>query len=152
MEEKRHILIALDGSHNSQYYFDFMIKSIAFDKTADDLTICTVVSTKSDPKTNLQKGQTIVDDYVRQAQKLNFKNVESHVATSEEPQKAIVAAALKINATLVVTGARGLSGLKSLMLGSVSQYIVANCHCPVIVVKITEDQKKETFDLKDMLE
>ncbi|TLS38228.1 universal stress protein [Pseudalkalibacillus caeni] len=36
---------------------------------------------------------------------------------------------------LIVVGNRGLSGIKKLMMGSVSQKIVDHAHCPVLVVK-----------------
>jgi nucleotide-binding universal stress UspA family protein len=36
---------------------------------------------------------------------------------------------------LIVMGSRGLSGLKGLLVGSVSNRVVHQCHCPIIIVK-----------------
>ena len=41
----------------------------------------------------------------------------------------------QINADLIVMGSRGLGLVKGVLLGSVSQYIVEQATCPVLVVK-----------------
>lgn len=43
--------------------------------------------------------------------------------------------AVRKEADLIVVGSRGLSGLKKMVLGSVSQKVVQNASCPVLVVK-----------------
>jgi len=47
----------------------------------------------------------------------------------------IVKVAEAIQADQCVVGSRGLSGLKSWLLGSVSKHVMENCRCPVTVVK-----------------
>jgi len=49
-------------------------------------------------------------------------------------QPADVLLAQSGDATLVVVGRRGLGGLRSLLLGSVSQQVVQHATCPVVVV------------------
>jgi nucleotide-binding universal stress UspA family protein len=39
------------------------------------------------------------------------------------------------SADLVVVGSRGRSGLKAVLLGSVSEHVVSHADCPVVVVK-----------------
>ncbi len=42
-------------------------------------------------------------------------------------------------ASLLAVGPRGLGGFKGLMLGSVSDYVVSQANCPVVVVRGDED-------------
>ncbi|HET7627589.1 MAG TPA: universal stress protein [Bacillales bacterium] len=59
---------------------------------------------------------------------------ETHVLNGE-PADEIVDFAVAHENDLIVVGNRGLSGLKKLVLGSVSKKIVSRAHCPVLVVK-----------------
>jgi nucleotide-binding universal stress UspA family protein len=51
------------------------------------------------------------------------------------PAEEIVAAARAFDADLVVVGARGLGGMKRLLLGSVSEHVLRDARCPVLIVK-----------------
>lgn len=53
------------------------------------------------------------------------------------PGREIVAAAARLGADLVVVGARGLGGMKRLLLGSVSEQVLHDARCPVLIVKGT---------------
>jgi nucleotide-binding universal stress UspA family protein len=44
-----------------------------------------------------------------------------------------------VDAAMIVVGRRGLGGLKSLRLGSVSQQVVQHATCPVVVVQHSAD-------------
>ena len=46
--------------------------------------------------------------------------------------------AAEISATAIVIGTRGRGGIKRALLGSVSDYVVRNAPCPVVVVNPTE--------------
>lgn len=54
-----------------------------------------------------------------------------------QPAREIVAAAARLDAALVVVGARGLGGMKRLLLGSVSEQVLREARCPVLIVKGT---------------
>lgn len=51
------------------------------------------------------------------------------------PAAEIVASAAENNADLVVMGSRGLTGLKTVLLGSVSRAVSENAGCPVLIVR-----------------
>jgi nucleotide-binding universal stress UspA family protein len=52
-----------------------------------------------------------------------------------EPGDSILAAAEAERADLVVVGTRGRSGAERMLLGSVSDHVVRNATCPVLVVR-----------------
>lgn len=51
------------------------------------------------------------------------------------PADTLTTIAEKENFDLIVQGARGLSGIKRYLLGSVSAAVVRLAHCPVLIVK-----------------
>jgi len=51
------------------------------------------------------------------------------------PAEEIVRMAEEEGCDLIVLGSRGLSGFKSLLLGSVSDRVTHHAHCPVLIVK-----------------
>ncbi|KAI9159399.1 hypothetical protein H9P43_008739 [Blastocladiella emersonii ATCC 22665] len=51
----------------------------------------------------------------------------------------VVRKAQELNATVVVCGSRGLGTLQRAFLGSVSNYIVNHCSCPVLVIRPPAD-------------
>ncbi len=51
------------------------------------------------------------------------------------PFEAIVQAATELPADLIVMGALGMTGLTSLLMGSVTERVIAQAPCPVMVVK-----------------
>lgn len=60
-----------------------------------------------------------------------------------EPGRQICAAAKQWQADLIIIGRRGRSGLSELILGSVSNFVIHNAHCSVLIV-----QHQERVDLK----
>jgi len=63
-------------------------------------------------------------------------SVTCHLETklSEDPHKAILAAAKKAKCDLIVMASRKRSGIAKLVLGSVAQKVVGNSSLPVLVV------------------
>jgi len=60
------------------------------------------------------------------------ENVRFHVSHGNSAKLLIDASK---DADVVVIGNRGRGGFKGLLLGSVSQQVVAHAHCPVVVVR-----------------
>ncbi len=59
------------------------------------------------------------------------KPTEGIITIAEE----IVAVAEEIGAGLIVTGSRGLGGIRRALMGSVSDSVVRHAHCPVLIVR-----------------
>ena len=52
-----------------------------------------------------------------------------------DPSDEIIRTAEEQHCDLIIMGSRGLSGIKSLVLGSVSDQVTHHAHCPVLIVK-----------------
>ena len=55
------------------------------------------------------------------------------VVTCDLPARGLISEAT--DASLIVVGARGLGGFRSLLMGSVSQQVVHHAPCPVLIVR-----------------
>jgi nucleotide-binding universal stress UspA family protein len=55
------------------------------------------------------------------------------------PGPALVDFAREISADVIVVGSRGQGALKRLLLGSVSNHVIHNAHCAVVVVRPHDD-------------
>ncbi|TDD56385.1 universal stress protein [Nonomuraea terrae] len=56
------------------------------------------------------------------------------VADNESIWKTIVDVADEIDASVIVTGSRGLAGVRSVLLGSVSNHVLHHAHRPMLIV------------------
>eukprot|EP00899_Mesostigma_viride_P014252 jgi/Mesvir1/22828/Mv20090-RA.1 len=58
-----------------------------------------------------------------------------------DPRDKVVDLCERLHASALIIGSRGLGALKRTFVGSVSDYCVHHCHCPVIIVKMPESSK-----------
>jgi nucleotide-binding universal stress UspA family protein len=73
----------------------------------------------------------------RQAERVRAEGAkveEVHLAFGK-PDEAIVKLGEELEAGLIVTGSRGLGGVRRALMGSVSDSVVRHAHCPVLVVR-----------------
>ncbi|MFP3063928.1 MAG: universal stress protein [Sulfolobus sp.] len=80
------------------------------------------------------KAKNDVDSAKSKAQQQGVKEVES-VVLEGDPATAVLEYASKNGVDLIVTGSRGLSTFKRIILGSVSTKIVQDSKIPVLVIK-----------------
>lgn len=81
----------------------------------------------------MERSQSILDSTVSQLKGHDIP-VESRSLLGH-PAETIVEIAEKEEFDLVVVGCKGHSKLAKILLGSVSDYVVGHCRCPVMVVK-----------------
>jgi nucleotide-binding universal stress UspA family protein len=77
----------------------------------------------------IERAQAMVEGA---AATLGLDDAELHV-TGGDPGEAICRAASELSVRVIVIGTRGRGGLRRAVLGSVSDYVVRNAPCTVIV-------------------
>lgn len=136
----KNILVPVDGSENSDRTVDYAISladkygskiNLLYVANINQLAINALISDailESVKKT----GQVILDGAMAKIP----DHIEK-VAVSETGSPAVVILdyAEKKNIDVIIMGSRGLGVVRGVLLGSVSQYIVEQAKCPVLVVK-----------------
>ena len=78
---------------------------------------------------------SIVSHALQQAQvEYGITNVSTKVLFGD-PREEIVNFAKSENVDTIVMGSRGLGAIKRLLLGSISDYVLKNAHCHVLITK-----------------
>ncbi len=80
-----------------------------------------------------QQARRRLDREVEKIREQGGEVAEAHLRMGGADE--IVAVSEELGADLVVVGSRGLSDMKRMVLGSVSESVVRHAHCPVLVVR-----------------
>jgi nucleotide-binding universal stress UspA family protein len=127
------MLVAVDGSMYSDYALNVAVK-IA-EKYSSGIELAHVESKSGAAgQSSLNKGENILSSRVEIVKEQNLQcnpiNIESN-----DPAGEILKLANSKNYDLVVLGSRGLGGVKSLLMGSVSSKVAKEAKSSVLVVK-----------------
>jgi nucleotide-binding universal stress UspA family protein len=134
------ILLATDGSANSGVAYEKALQ-LAKDRSARIAAISVartntnnefVTFTQAAARELEMKVQGIVDEFKEQAAESNI-HVEAFVKLGE-PHQEITALAAELGVTAIVMSTYGKTGLKRLLMGSVTQRTIGYADCPVLVV------------------
>ncbi|KAH3892672.1 universal stress protein Sll1388-like [Dreissena polymorpha] len=157
---ERVVCIAIDGSDNSKYAFQFYSDNVrkANDKVylVHSVEINSVLhstqwysSPYSFDKEMLLKLLDEEKTKIRHklegfAVLLKDAGIDGTVKSihAESPGEGIVKAAAEVGASLVVVGTRGMGKLRRTFMGSVSDYVLHHSPVPVLVCRHNEDEKK----------
>lgn len=142
MAQGRVILIAVDGSSDSEYAFNWTIENILKD---NDYLVCAhcpepMLLTTGDPVA-ISNQFKVIEDGVQNliakfAEILKKNSIKGKVLRlTGKPKEAIIAASKDEKANMIVTGTRGLGIVGRTILGSVSDYVAHNSAIPVIIVR-----------------
>jgi len=140
------ILVAVDGSESSDKALEYAARTAKAEKA--DLTILAVVEPEHpkvhtlpadetpsyDEKERERLKQVLKDD----AQKVKAKSASVQVEMKLMfgiPVEEISRECREGEYNLVVVGSRGISGIKGIILGSVSKGVADTAPCPVLIVK-----------------
>jgi len=135
------VLVAVDGSEGSQGAIQ-IVKSMAKNGIAESITIISVAIVPALP---LEAVDIVVTDQYKMEQIAYIvadkakKDMETEgiavdtVVLSGDPGLSISQYANDNHFDLIIMGSRGLSGVKGLLLGSVSHKVLQTAHCPVLI-------------------
>ena len=144
------ILLATDGSEEAQLALSTAVDQA--NSTNSELHVVTVGPWNPDPayathEVSLRRqtyeevseaigkeAQQTLDEQVKKIKEAGGSVQEAHLRRGRKDQE-IVRVAEEIGAGLIVTGSRGLGGVRRALMGSVSDSVVRHAHCPVLVVR-----------------
>ena len=142
------IIVAFDGSNDSVKAMNLACALTL--RFASNLTVVHVFSSPSvgysatsgmpipDYKTLEDAKRTSAKEVLSKGLQLAAtQGIEAKGELIEAPSvvEALVEFAANEKADLIVTGTRGMTGFKKLIMGSVSSGLVNHAHCPVLVVR-----------------
>jgi nucleotide-binding universal stress UspA family protein len=135
------ILLATDGSEYSRRATERAV--VLAQDSGGTLKIVSVLEISSHiyavaPEIAEQKIK-LPKQYAQEAKDLAASRgiiAEDFVREAESADEVIIDLARKANIDLIVMGSHGRTGLKRLLMGSVTERVIGNAPCPVLVVKI----------------
>jgi nucleotide-binding universal stress UspA family protein len=93
-------------------------------------------------RTAAEDGGRVATDGARVAQEAGFDAEPMAVKTTGSVWRTILETAERHDAAAIVMGSRGLTGIRSMLLGSVSSAVVHHADRPTLVVHLTSDEAK----------
>jgi nucleotide-binding universal stress UspA family protein len=131
--QRRNLLLATDGKPHSTKAIDYAMEMAQL--TSSKLFILYVVS----PKNESEKMGLIKEGMDKLLDMKNLaidKGLEvTTLLEGGSPYQTILSTAERIRAGAIIVGTSGKSALDRVLIGSVSEYVVRNSGCTVIVVK-----------------
>jgi len=128
--EGRHLVLATDGSRFAE---TAAVTAGALAKVCGTAVTVTSVTNASHSPERRAEAQAAVDRVVSHMQSQGAK-ADGRLLEGE-PAGAIVGVARECSADLIVTGSHGRTGLERVLIGSVSERILNDTPCAVLVVK-----------------
>ncbi|QHS23018.1 universal stress protein [Virgibacillus sp. MSP4-1] len=136
------ILVAVDGSEESDQAF---YKAMEISRTNQaELIVTHVIDTTSYsmfhyPFTHIKEledfGKNLLEDYQTTAKENGMDNIRVHLDDGSPKIKIPKTIAPKLDADLIICGARGHNAVERLLIGSVSENITRYAKVDVLVVR-----------------
>jgi nucleotide-binding universal stress UspA family protein len=124
------VVLGYDGSQTSQRALDRAAEAAG---DGGRVIVVVAVAPGDDPESAVEDPARLAEDA---AARLGGRGVDVSTEVDEaEPVEALVAAARKAEARLIVVGARGESYVARALRGSVGERLVARSPCDLLVVR-----------------
>ena len=140
------ILTAIDFSENSECAFDYALTQAT--QFNAELTIIHVINEPVDlrgfyvPHISFEQLEKEIEESAVKMMETfcnsrlgTFSNYKTAIVTGI-PYDEITAAAARIDASLIVLGTHGRTGLDRLLFGSTAERVVRSASCPVLTVRL----------------
>lgn len=146
-EELQHILVPVDGSEPSRRALEkaVYLAQKCGSSLGSSLTLLTVVDMNKEINSfeQVSTGGYIPGELKEKGYKLLLKLMPlipdtihaEAVVQIGDPAQNIVTYSEEHPVDLIIIGNRGLSGLKKILLGSVSNYVLLRSHVPILIMK-----------------
>jgi nucleotide-binding universal stress UspA family protein len=134
-----HILLSTDGSEYSEIATEHALNFAA--SYGGDLTAVSVVDVTDEfyaqapeaVEKMIENSKTVLENVKKKGESLNIKT-ETAVKEGEAYEKIIELSNEK-KADVIFMGSHGRTGLKKILMGSVTEKVIGHAPCPVMVVK-----------------
>ncbi|XP_022302763.2 putative universal stress protein SERP1273 isoform X2 [Crassostrea virginica] len=151
-KHSRVVAVAIDNSEYAEKAFDWYLEKIRRDDDvivlihipeSYDFSLANVAENEDEQGPGvikqlldeLEKSVKALED--RYAEKVKAYGIDGKFRTGGgKPGEAIIKIAREENATLIVTGTRGLGKIRRTVLGSVSDYVIHHSPVPVLVCRM----------------
>ncbi len=146
MKTFSNILVAVDFSENSEHAFDYAV-TLASQFNAE-LTVLHVINEPVDlrgfyvPHISFEQlEKEIEESAVKMMERFcssrmgTFTNFRTAIVTGI-PYDEIITAAARMDASLIVLGTHGRTGLDRILFGSTAERVVRSAPCPVLSVRM----------------
>ncbi|XP_048742741.1 universal stress protein in QAH/OAS sulfhydrylase 3'region-like isoform X2 [Ostrea edulis] len=143
VKQSRVVAIAIDSSEYAEKAFDWYLEKIRRD---DDVIVLIHIPESYDFSLaspgvirqlldELEKSVKVLED--KFADKVKAVGIDGKFRTGAgKPGEAIIKIAKEENATMIITGTRGLGKIRRTVLGSVSDYVIHHSPIPVLVCRM----------------
>ena len=115
------------------------VETVGYGATADFSAAAPAYFSDVDSTVEQQAGE-MAEQGARVAREAGLE-AEARPAQGSSAWRGIVDAAEAVDAAMIVVGARGLSGLKSALLGSTSKGVLSHAGRPVLVVPVAQEDQ-----------
>lgn len=123
------MIVAYDGRQNTEKALDFAIKNASV--YGESLRIITILTKSTDSE--ISRVHEFMDKALEKAIQ---NNVDATITMeSGQPEKVILQACKRFNCSTIIVGRSSKTSFDRIVMGSVSNYVVANAKCTVIVVQ-----------------
>ena len=134
------VLLATDGSPDATRAAQSAVELC--ERTGSELHVVHVgeylptfyAQTEEEPAELRHIAQRLLDEQTERLRAAGGQVAQAHLLLGR-PAEQIVNLSEELGVGVIVIGSRGLSALRRVLLGSVSESVVRHAHCPVFVVR-----------------